>query len=331
MSSLDEVPFLHYQELIEEIKDKNILIHDELHAKLDLKNHSYYTLLNGYKRYFLEDGQTDRMIEGTTFDDFTDTYYLYSDISSLVFKYILYIEKSLRSRLAHIVAREFGVYRQEYLFGKNYIDYKNLRYRTLNNITDLIDNCKETSVTHYFKHSKKNVPPWIVVQDISFNDTISWANILPKNLKEELLKDYFSNSLLYKEFHEAFFHHSFNFLREYRNIAAHGKRDFKEKIRNYLHRESSKHFFGETLLSQRDLHKNRGTQDLLGVINLILKYTQDKKLLHKFLAEFILILSPYVNMNDYSANVYINGMTVYEILDLPENIMERVSKYLASV
>lgn len=331
MSNLDEVPFYDYPELVEKIKDKNIIVEDEKHTILALKNHSYYSLINGYKKYFLKTNKTDTMVDNTSFTDFTSTYYLYSDISSLIFKYILYIEKSLRSRLSHIVAREFGVYPREYLDRNHYKDYKNLRVRTLKGIQEVIDDSKRTTLTYYFKENKKNVPPWIVVQDISFHDVISWSNILPKNLKNELLSDFFKDSNLYEEFQEKYFHHSFHFLREYRNIAAHGKRDFKEKIRNYLHENSSKHFFGPTLLTQNDLDNKRGLQDLLAVVNLILKYTQDIEVIHKFLGEFILVIIPFVNENDYSPTQLINEQSVYQILGLPEDIMDRITVYIQSL
>lgn len=328
MSELDEVPFYDYPTLVERIKNKNIIVDDEDHAISALKNHSYYSLINGYKNYFLEVDTTDTMVDNTTFNDFTSTYYLYSDISSLIFKYILYIEKSLRSRLSHIVAREFGVYPSEYLDRNNYKDYQYLRYRTLRDIQEVIDTCKSNSLTHYFKENKKNIPPWIVVQDISFYTVISWSNILPKHLKSELFKDFFENSNLYEWFQEKYFHHSFHFLREYRNIAAHGKRDFKEKINNKLQEQSSVHFFGSTLLKKEDLDKNRGLQDLLAAINLILKYTQDIELIHKFLGEFILVIIPYVDEKDYSPTQLINQKSVYQVLGLPENIMERITTYL---
>lgn len=328
MSNLDEVPFHEYETLIEIIKDKNIVVEDENNTIISLKNHSYYSLINGYKKYFLKADESDEMIDGTSFTDFTSIYYLYSDISSLVFKYILYIEKSLRSRLSHIVAREFGVHQIQYLDRTNYKDYKNLRVRTLKDIEEVINNCKSTSVTHYFKENKQNVPPWIIVQDISFNDVISWSNILPKDLKNELLSDFFSNSKLYEHFQETFFHHSFHFLREYRNIAAHGKRDFKEKIRNYLNEKSSIHFFDSALLKQDDLDKNRGLQDLLAAINLILMYTQDITVIYKFIDEFILLIIPFVDKDNFSPTRLINQKSVYQILDLPEDIMDRIAKYI---
>lgn len=327
MSNLEEVPFYEYTTLVEKIKDKNIIVENENHTIAALKNHSYYSLINGYKNHFLESGKTDTMIHNTSFNDFTSIYYLYSDVSSLIFKYILYIEKSLRSRLSHIIAREFGVYPQEYLDRKNYKDYKNLRVSTLKDVQEVIDNCKTNSVTHYFKENKKNIPPWIVVQDASFFTVISWSNILPKNLKEELLHDYYVNSNLYKEHQEQYFHHSFHFLREYRNLAAHGKRDFKEKINNYLKKSSSIHFFGSTLLKQDDLEKGRGLQDLLAVFNLILMYTQDITLIRKFINEFILLIIPYVDKDTYSPTHFINNKSVYQILNLPEDIMDRIKKY----
>ncbi|MFC3900382.1 Abi family protein [Aliicoccus persicus] len=328
MSELEEVPFHEYHKLVEKIKEKNIIVDDEYHAIFALKNHSYYSLINGFKQHFLETDKSDTMIDNTTFNDFTTIYYLYSDISSLIFKYILYIEKSLRSRLSHIIAREFGVYHDEYLDRNNYCNYKGFRGSTLNEIHKVIENCKENSVTHYFKEKKKNIPPWIIVQDVSFFTVISWSNILPKHLKEELFKDYFSRSNLYENHHERYFHHSFHFLREYRNFAAHGKRDFKEKIINHLESTSSKHFFGSILLKQDDLDNNRGLQDLLAAINLILMYTQDVNLIYRFLDEFIFVIIHFVNKDTYSPTQLINQKSIYQILNLPEDIVERIARFI---
>ncbi|CZQ83547.1 Hypothetical protein Tpal_459 [Trichococcus palustris] len=327
----DNIPFKSFEEQLVKIQEKNIDIISEDFTINSLKNHSYYTLINGYKHLFLKPGETDIMIDGTCFEDFSVAYYIDTNISSLIFKYILFIERGLRTRVSYVVANTFGVENtgdNSYLKRGLYLDSRRLRGSTLRDLDDCIRNCKQGSVTYYYKENKANIPPWIVVNDISFFNTISWFEILPYDFKQMILTDYFNNSELPERGHADFLYYSMNFLRDYRNIAAHGKRNFKEKIKHYISPGNSLQFFGTTLLTQSDIDNGFGFKDLYTVIILILKYTFDEVVLSNFVQELLVSLLPYIDSETYEPNKLINGKNIYQILNIPENTMTRIFTYI---
>lgn len=318
--------FYEYSELIEIIKEKNIHVSNKDAAIESLKNHSYYTLVNGYKNDFLINGETDLLENNTKFNDLVSLYYIDRDISSLILKYIIFVEKSLRSRIGHYVAKYNSENHSQYLNRSYYRDYKNLRRKTLEDIEKTINECPSNSVTHYYKTNKSNIPTWVLVNDVSFYSAISWTMISDETVRHSIIEDYFRETELYDRFQESFFFISFNFLREYRNITAHGKRDFDKNFNNYLNVEYAKHVFGP-LLDEED-YPNGKMQDLFAVINLILVYTLDVNVKRKFVNELVVFLVEYVDLQKNKPIKLINGKNIYEILNIPEDILQRITNYL---
>ena len=62
-------PFKTYDELIELMVSRNILVSDRSFAKRALSNMSYYTLVNGYKNTFLSVNGSDVFVPGTKFEE----------------------------------------------------------------------------------------------------------------------------------------------------------------------------------------------------------------------------------------------------------------------
>ncbi|MBQ9122986.1 MAG: Abi family protein, partial [Lachnospiraceae bacterium] len=65
--------FLDYNSQIQNLKNKNLIINNDLLAIEILQRTSYYGLINGYKTAFI-DPTTNRYINGTTFDDIYQIY-----------------------------------------------------------------------------------------------------------------------------------------------------------------------------------------------------------------------------------------------------------------
>lgn len=331
---LREHEFYEYHELLKIIDDKNIQIESEAFAINALKNYSYYTLINGYKHHFLQPNETDLMIDGTKFDDFVDVYFIDKNMSSLILKYILSIEKSLRARAGHTIAKFFGIYTDDYLNREHYTNFNRLRGRTLHSISKVSDDPRFGSNTYYYKHNKTNIPPWIIINDVSFYDCINWICIIRDrgSYKEKplfsILTDFYRNSDIDHNHYRRTFYYSFQFLREYRNFAAHNRRDFQENLNFKISPDIASRLFPSVLYTDEDIMHDRGTHDLLAAINLILVYTVDKRMLANFYREFILLLIDYVDDVDYRPNKFINGKSIYEVLNLPNNITQRITSYI---
>ena len=83
--------FKTYEEQIELLKLKGLIILDEAYAKEKLKEENYYNIINGYKELFMNLHKNDTFITDVTFEE----YDLDRIIKNVVFKSILQVENIL--------------------------------------------------------------------------------------------------------------------------------------------------------------------------------------------------------------------------------------------
>ena len=89
-------PFKTYRELIEKLRDKNMVIAQEDEEKVIslLKKYSYFSLVSGYKTLFkAADGN---YFQGTTIDDIFALYRFDDELRDIFFRAIQIIEKSIK-------------------------------------------------------------------------------------------------------------------------------------------------------------------------------------------------------------------------------------------
>ena len=103
-------PFQTYEQLLKIMEDRHIIINDREFAIQALINYSYYGIINGYKNTFLQMPNTDNFIPGTTFEQLYTLHLIDTSLNNIIFKYILFLEKALKSRLSYLVAENYGVY-----------------------------------------------------------------------------------------------------------------------------------------------------------------------------------------------------------------------------
>ena len=104
MNTNFDKPFKTYDEQIEIIKSRNIKIEDPVFARNVLSSISYYAIINGYKNSFLLSQETESFVDGTSFEDLYTLHWLDTSLSNLLFKYILYIEQSLKTKISYLVS-----------------------------------------------------------------------------------------------------------------------------------------------------------------------------------------------------------------------------------
>lgn len=101
-------PFKTYDELIERMRDKNIIVKNTNFAEQALSNCSYYNLVNRYQDLLQSKQDPEKFVQGITFEQLYTLYTLDMSISNILLKYILYIERSLKSKLSYVVSESFG-------------------------------------------------------------------------------------------------------------------------------------------------------------------------------------------------------------------------------
>ena len=107
-------PFLTYVQQIQKLKDKNLVIPDEPSAAAILHRYGYFALITGYKD-LLKNRTTKRYLDGTTFDDIVTIYHFDEQLRELTFRYLLHIERHIRSSLSYSFCDLYGENQSAYL------------------------------------------------------------------------------------------------------------------------------------------------------------------------------------------------------------------------
>lgn len=319
-------PFKTYDEQIKILLSRNIHIPDYDFARMVLSSLSYYTIINGYKDTFLSIPGTDSFIKGTNFNDLYTLHMIDTNVSSIVFKNILFVEQYLKTKIAYLVSEQYGVYTNpKDLSNRNPEDYlcRNNYGRSDRGRNNILRQLKETlssdrindSVAHY-ANIRNHIPPWILVTNITFGLTIKWYNILSSSDKTRICSEFLQTPDLSINDKKEFISISLDLLRRYRNKIAHGNRIFnlsglpalpKKQLLNLSH----------NALSSDEYNKNIGKSDLFAVILTCFILIDNRYILTNFMRDLIYTLNPYVNIR-------MNGKSILEILELPNDLFDRL-------
>lgn len=87
------------------MESRHIIIDDKEFALHALQNFSYYGIVNGYKNTFLQVPGTDDFIVGTNFKELYTLHIIDTSLNNIIFKYILFLEKALKSRLSYLISQ----------------------------------------------------------------------------------------------------------------------------------------------------------------------------------------------------------------------------------
>ena len=113
-------PFLTFQEQISFLEqDKNLLVEDYNFAETMLKQIGYFSLIGGYKIPF-KNLTTKKYNDGTRFEDIVALYQFDEDLRELFLKYILKVERHIRSLLSYHFTEKYGESQTMYLNAANY-------------------------------------------------------------------------------------------------------------------------------------------------------------------------------------------------------------------
>lgn len=317
-------PFKTYEEQIEILKSRKITISNPAFAKQVLSSLSYYTIINGYKNTFLSVPGSDDFVDGTTFDSLYTLHIIDSNLNSIILKYILFVERYLKTRLSYLVSQNFGVYTDPHdISNTNPDDYLcriNYRGRAKNNILRSIKEVLTSpainnSVAHY-ANDKNHIPAWILVTTIPFGLTIKWYSILQPDHKDMICEEFLPTEELTIDEKKEFMAKAFSLLREYRNNIAHGNRTFNVTNLPVLPKKALL-ILSKGNITEREYNKGYWKNDSFAVILLCFILINDRYLLSNFLNDLEYALMPY-------KSVSINGKTIFETFKLPTDLFDRI-------
>lgn len=320
-------PFKTYDELIDLMASRNIIISNREFAKKVLSSLSYYTIVNGYKNTFLSVPGSDSFLKGTTFEHLYTLHVIDTSLNNIILKNILFVERYLKTRISYLVSMKYGVYTDindssnanpaDYLCRNNYGRNARGRNNILRSIKNsLLSDRVNASVAHY-ANDKNHIPAWILVTNISLGMAIKWYSILKPEDKDIICTEFLYNSDLAITEKKEFLTTALTLLRAFRNQIAHGNRTFSIQNLPVLPKTALL-TLSHGAVNEREYNRDFGKSDMFAVILTCFILIDDHYLLKNFLNDLDYILSPY-------ADITMNGKNIFEIFNLPSNTIERLN------
>lgn len=111
--------FFTYEQQLKKLYDNMLSIPNTTSAKSTLEQLSYYSLIGGYKEPFLHSASGNYK-HGVTFEEIVSLYYFDEELRTLFLKYILHVERYMKSVISYHFCEKYGKNQQEYLNPHNY-------------------------------------------------------------------------------------------------------------------------------------------------------------------------------------------------------------------
>lgn len=214
-------PYLNYDEQIEKLKSKNLVISNEEYARYILKKYGYYSLICGYKRLF-KNPTTKDYIDGTQFEEIVELYEFDTRLREVFLKYLLLTEKHIKEALSNAFCQFYSEKQSAYLdtnnynyTGKNKDNVNKLINRKLN---ELLKSTKYPYINHA-RDNHNNVPLWVIFNALSFGSVSVMYSVLKPNVKVAIAQEY-------PNLNEGNLGSMLQIASTCRNVCAHGERLF---------------------------------------------------------------------------------------------------------
>ena len=299
-------PFKNFTEQIKKLKiEKALRIDDEPYAINALKHIGYYALISGYKDLF-KDNTTGQYLSTARFEDIVSLYLFDESLRELFLRYLLKIERHLRSLISYYFTELYGESQAYYLDRNNY-NYTTSTSRNINRLVTTLSNLANSNTDYSYinfnRQHYQNVPLWVLINAVSFG-TLS------------KMYQYSSHSIRSKVSHE------FDYLNErelerilsvitkFRNVCAHGERLYSYITRNDI---------PDLLLhSKLKIPKTNGQyiygkHDLFAVV-IAFKYMLERKDFLEFKNQLVKMIKQFLNKTSA-----ISEKQLYEKMGFPDN------------
>ncbi len=212
-------PYLHYEEQIEKLKSKHLVINDSNYAISILKKYGYYSLICGYKELF-KNKTTNNYRDNVRFEEIVQLYEYDSNLREIFLKYLLLVEKRIKECLANAFCDRYTEIQSAYLDANNY-DYSTARNRSdINKLISMLDSLSRSNKYPYIVHARKehgNVPLWILFKTVTFGSISVMYKLQKPSLKSSI-------ALEYKGLNEGSLGALLQLVSSCRNVCAHNER-----------------------------------------------------------------------------------------------------------
>ncbi|AVQ34373.1 hypothetical protein C7J88_09435 [Staphylococcus muscae] len=158
--------FLTYEELIEEMRKLGINFDENDDVIVAIKYHGFNKIITDYVKTLAKTkgNISFELIESLVLFDF--------DLQTLLFKYIIQTETTIKTLLSHKIGNRLGIKNSEYFNALSYENSKSIAKR-INFINKKLAQRKTFEKVPFSKYkSKDDIPPWIFFSQINLGDFI---------------------------------------------------------------------------------------------------------------------------------------------------------------
>ncbi len=251
--------FLSYEQQIDKlVNDKNLIIAEKEYAIDALKRFGYFALIGGYKELF-KNPTTQKYKDGTNFEDVVALYKFDENLRELFLKYILKIERHLRSIISYCFCEKYGEHQSFYLDEKNFSIYPKYSADVKRLVGELDKLANQNSDYAYINHHRNiynNVPLWVLFNGITFGTLSKFYALMTQDLQFKVSREF--NSLSEKQVGQIL-----SVITKFRNVCAHNERLFSYKTKNIIPNLSAHQ---NLKIQRRGSTYDKGVRDLFAIV-----------------------------------------------------------------
>ncbi len=274
--------FFTYEQQLENLMFKKMLsIPDKEYAHITLEHLGYYSLINGYKTSF-KHPVSGKYKHDVTFQEIVAFYYFDEELRTLFFKYILHIERHMKSIISYHFCEKYGESQHEYLNPDNYT----LTKKNINEVNKLVHTLQKTislpnHYTYITYHAKKygNVPLWVSMNAFTLGQVSKIYQYIPNDIQYKI-------SQKFPHVTERELHQFLTVIARCRNICAHGERLFSFHIRESIPNTT---LHKKLHIQTKNGQYINGKQDLFSIV-IALRYLISNEDFKKFKSELVKLI-----------------------------------------
>lgn len=306
-------PFLSFSDQIDHLENnKNLIIADHDFAQSMLRQLGYFSLIGGYKTPF-KNPTTKKYKDGTNFEDIVALYKFDENLRELFLKYILQIERHLRSLLSYYFTEKHGEQQMHYLNSANYTQNPRYAADVARLITTLDKLANRNSDYPYINHQRNtygNVPLWVLVNGITFGTLSKFYSFTTQDLKVKVSKNF-------DKVNEKQLEQYLSVITKFRNVCAHNERLYSYQTRNDIPNTS---IHQKLCIPQNGTQYICGKHDLFAVV-IAFRYLLPDADFKKFKTSLSRILKHYLESSGAMSET-----DLYRYMGFPSN-WKKISSY----
>lgn len=293
-------PFLSFDDQIKYLEeDKSLIINDYEFAKAMLQQIGYFGLISGYKTPF-KNPTTQKYRDGVTFDNIVALYKFDENLRELFLKYLLQIERHIRSLLSNHFTEKYGEAQTHYLNKANYNNIPRNR-ADIDRLVNMLDSLANHTYDYpYINHQRKkygNVPLWVLVNSLTFGSLSKFYFLLTQDLRVKVSKNF--DGVNEKQLHQYL-----TVLTKFRNVCAHNERLYSYHTKDAIPDTVLHNKLG---IAKQGTEYKYGKRDLFALV-IAFRYLLPEEDFKKFKMSLLKIINHYLKTSAVLSESELNDM-----------------------